>query len=49
MVMMGEGGETKYKTNVNFLLEEYGVFVNNGDSFFVLFFYLYKAMRNQKC
>jgi hypothetical protein len=27
---MGEGGENKLNTNVNFLLEEYGVFVNNG-------------------
>lgn len=28
-LMLGEGGETKLDTNVNFLLEEYGVIVNN--------------------
>ena len=27
---MGEGGESKSETNLNFLLEEYGVMVNNG-------------------
>ncbi|XP_038057033.1 intraflagellar transport protein 52 homolog isoform X4 [Patiria miniata] len=29
LVMMGEGGETKFDTNINFLLEDYGVMVNN--------------------
>jgi intraflagellar transport protein 52 len=29
-MMLGEGGETKLDTNVNFLLEEYGIIVNNG-------------------
>ena len=29
LVMMGEGGETKFSTNINFLLEEYGVMVNS--------------------
>eukprot|EP00794_Sanderia_malayensis_P004664 gene4664-5273_t len=28
LVMMSEGGETTFKTNVNFLLEDYGVMVN---------------------
>ncbi|XP_072259832.1 intraflagellar transport protein 52 homolog [Pyxicephalus adspersus] len=28
LVMLGEGGESKYDTNVNFLLEEYGIMVN---------------------
>lgn len=28
--MLGEYGEGKLDTNVNFLLEEYGIFVNNG-------------------
>ncbi|XP_048464431.1 intraflagellar transport protein 52 homolog isoform X1 [Rhincodon typus] len=27
--MLGEGGESKYDTNINFLLEEYGIMVNN--------------------
>ncbi len=30
LVLMGEGGEAKSETNLNFLLEEYGVMVNNG-------------------
>lgn len=29
LVMLGEGGETKYDTNINFLLEEFGILVNN--------------------
>ena len=28
IVMLGEGGESKYDTNINFLLEEYGIMVN---------------------
>lgn len=30
MVLLGEGGETKFETNINFLLEEFGIMVNNG-------------------
>ncbi|KTG04135.1 hypothetical protein cypCar_00013524 [Cyprinus carpio] len=30
LVMLREGGELKYDTNINFLLEEYGIMVNNG-------------------
>ncbi|XP_022102569.1 intraflagellar transport protein 52 homolog isoform X2 [Acanthaster planci] len=29
LVMMGEGGETKFDTNINFLLEDYSIMVNN--------------------
>lgn len=29
MVLLGEGGETKYETNINFFLEELGITVNN--------------------
>ncbi|KAI4826455.1 hypothetical protein KUCAC02_029902 [Chaenocephalus aceratus] len=29
LVMLGEGGERKYDTNINFLLEEFGIMVNN--------------------
>lgn len=32
LVMLGEGGEKKSNTNVNFLLEEFGIMVNNGIS-----------------
>ncbi len=28
MIMLGEGGEAKYGTNINFLLEEYGIMIN---------------------
>lgn len=30
--MLGEGGESRYDTNINFLLEEYGIMVNNGNT-----------------
>ena len=30
LVLMTEGGEQKQNTNINFLLEEYGIMVNNG-------------------
>ncbi|KAM4692645.1 intraflagellar transport protein 52 homolog [Rhinophrynus dorsalis] len=29
LVMLGEGGESRHDTNINFLLEEYGIMVNN--------------------
>lgn len=29
LVMLGEGGETKFDTNINFLLEDFGVMVNS--------------------
>ncbi|XP_056130443.1 intraflagellar transport protein 52 homolog isoform X2 [Lampris incognitus] len=29
LVMLGEGGEIKYDTNINFLLEEFGIMVNS--------------------
>ncbi len=29
-VLLGEGGEGKFGTNINFLLEEYGIAINNG-------------------
>lgn len=32
MVMLGEGGEVEFNTNLNFLLEEYGMSINNGKS-----------------
>lgn len=31
LVMLGEGGENKSNTNINFLLEEFGIMVNNGN------------------
>lgn len=30
LVLMSEGGEKTLQTNFNFLLEEYGIMVNNG-------------------
>jgi hypothetical protein len=32
LMMLGDGGETRLDTNVNFLLEEYGIMVNNGEA-----------------
>ncbi|XP_053508839.1 intraflagellar transport protein 52 homolog isoform X1 [Ictalurus furcatus] len=29
LAMLGEGGEVKYETNINFLLEEFGIMVNS--------------------
>ena len=29
LVLLGEGGEKKFDTNLNFFLEEYGIMVNN--------------------
>ena len=31
MVLLGEGGESRFDTNINFLLEDYGIMVNNGE------------------
>lgn len=36
LVMLSEGGENKLNTNINFLMEEFGIMVNNG-----LFIYVY--------
>ena len=30
LVLLGEGGETRFGTNINFLLEDFGIMVNNG-------------------
>lgn len=30
LVLMGENGESKYTSNINFLLEQYGIMVNSG-------------------
>ncbi|KAG8224547.1 hypothetical protein J437_LFUL002151 [Ladona fulva] len=30
LVLLGEGGEKAFQTNINFLLEEYGIMINNG-------------------
>ena len=31
LVMMTEGGESKHSTNINFLLEEFGIMANSGE------------------
>lgn len=31
IVLLGEGGENEFNTNINFLLEEYGMAFNNGE------------------
>lgn len=30
LVFFGEGGEIRFEININFLLEEYGIMINNG-------------------
>ena len=30
LIMMSEGGENKCNTNINFLLEEFGILINSG-------------------
>ena len=30
LVMLGEGGESRFETNINFFLEEFGINVNTG-------------------
>lgn len=30
MILLGEGGEVEFNTNLNFLLEDYGMSINNG-------------------
>ncbi|XP_049588545.1 intraflagellar transport protein 52 homolog [Syngnathus scovelli] len=40
LVMLGEGGEKKFDTNINFLLEEFGIMVNN-DAVFRTRYYKY--------
>lgn len=32
LITLGEGGETRYDTNVNFFLEDYGIAVCNGEA-----------------
>lgn len=29
-VLLGEGGENEFNTNVNFFLEQYGIYINSG-------------------
>ena len=36
LVLMGEGGESKFDTNINFLLEDFGIMVNNGKIWCIL-------------
>lgn len=35
LVLLAEGGEKYFQTNINFLLEEYGIMINNGKSYFL--------------
>lgn len=35
LVLLGEGGENQSNTNINFLLEEYGIMINNGSLVFL--------------
>ena len=33
LVLLGEGGEKRFNTNINFFLEEYGIMINRFDLF----------------
>lgn len=33
IILLGEGGEQEFNTNINFFLEEYGMTINNGKSY----------------
>lgn len=35
LVMFTEGGEKELHTNINYLLEEFGIMVNSGNFFFI--------------
>jgi hypothetical protein len=41
LVLLGEGGETRFGTNINFLLEDFGIMVNSGEH---LDFFLWKSI-----
>jgi hypothetical protein len=47
--MMGEGGEVKFETNINFFLEEYGIMVNNGESVVMRPCQLFRIFLSQCC
>ena len=34
LVLLGEGGEQQFNTNINFLLEEYGIAIRDGNFYF---------------
>ena len=49
LVLAGEGGESRFDTNINFFLEEYGINVNSGENveillnnIFVKIYFLYR-------
>lgn len=46
LVFLGEGGERRFKTNINFLLEEYGIVVNNDSVVRTLY---YKYFHPKEC
>ena len=33
LVMLGEGGESRFDTNINFFLEEFGININTGEQY----------------
>lgn len=41
LVFFGEGGEIRFEININFLLEEYGIMINNGKC---LEFFIFKML-----
>lgn len=55
MILLGEGGEAEFNTNLNFLLEDYGMSINNGKFYlqkkteiFCKYFYLFNFEYSSK-
>jgi len=47
LVMLGEGGEAKFETNINYLIEEYGMSINNDSVVRTVYFKGAKAGANK--
>lgn len=43
MILLGEGGELEFNTNLTFLLEEYGMAINNGNFYFFILFSMHTS------
>ena len=46
LVLLGEGGETRFGTNINFLLEDFGIMVNNGEQLDISSLEVYFLLRD---
>ena len=46
LVLLGEGGEGRFGTNINFLLEDFGIMVNNGKHLSILELLVHVFLQN---